>query len=179
MSASIKEKMRLIGRLNDELKKRGLAPVVVVGGSAVEFLTLGRLYKSEDIDITVTSVRVEEEREAIIEILKSWGFEGLGRTYHHSEFNITIDVLGSLENASKDKITKLEYEGLEILVVGVEDAILDRMRSCIYWNWKEDCELARGLLLVFREKLDVDYLLSTKDTEVKEVLMRLLEKISD
>lgn len=49
-------------------------------------------------------------------------------------------------------------DNLHIRVIGIEDLILDRLNSCVHWNYSTDCEWAEYFLKKFGHAIDIHYL---------------------
>ncbi|RUM31376.1 MAG: hypothetical protein DSY42_02865 [Aquifex sp.] len=155
----LKKMLLFMAWLNKKLKERGTRTLpVLVGGSAVELYTFG-YYVSGDIDL------VAQNRDEIKNILLSTGlFKEVGRIFISEELGIFVDntLAGSYEKIRTIKIPELEAE---IMVIGIEDLIIDRLNACIFWNSQSDCEVARYLFEKYRNELELEYLIERAKKE--------------
>jgi hypothetical protein len=52
----------------------------------------------------------------------------------------------------------LSVEDKSVFIIGIEDIILDRLRSAVHWKSGVDREWGFRLLLMYYEKLNLDYI---------------------
>ncbi len=148
-------------------------PFVVVGGNALEFYTLGD-YTTADVDL------VSAKRSEIGNVLESWGFNRLGRHWYHAGVDVAIEVPDDNLAGSEEKITQVEIEGLNVYIIGVEDLIIDRVNAYIHWRSIDDGDWAKGLMALYKDEIDWDYLVtSAKTEEILETLNTLKSTIED
>lgn len=148
-------------------------PFVVVGGNALEFYTLGD-YTTADVDL------VSAKRSEIGNVLESWGFNRMGRHWYHAGVDVAIEVPDDNLAGSEEKITQVEIEGLNVYIIGVEDLIIDRVNAYIHWRSIDDGDWAKGLMALYKDEIDWDYLVtSAKTEEILETLNTLKSTIED
>ncbi len=148
-------------------------PFVVVGGNALEFYTLGD-YTTADVDL------VSAKRSEIGNVLESWGFNRMGRHWYHDGVDVAIEVPDDNLAGSEEKITQVEIEGLNVYIIGVEDLIIDRVNAYIHWRSIDDGDWAKGLMALYKDEIDWDYLVtSAKTEEILETLNTLKSTIED
>ncbi|NOT29737.1 MAG: hypothetical protein HOP15_04720 [Planctomycetes bacterium] len=63
--------------------------------------------------------------------------------------------------------TELEIDGLRVVVLGVEDLLIDRLRAWVHWKSDEDGRWARRLAVLYAGELDWAYLRS-RATDARE-----------
>ena len=114
--------MKLAGIVTTLFRERGV-PLVVVGGSAVEFYTEGG-YMSGDIDFCRRSLRGPSLRE-IGDVLKPLGAKGMGRSWQVC--GLFVDILGIAEMESGKDCRTLETPYGEIKLVPPELALVERV----------------------------------------------------
>lgn len=104
--------MKLSGLLTTLFQERGF-PLVVVGGSAVEFYTEGG-YMSGDIDFCRKTLRAVPPR-LMQEIAESLGGKGLGRNWLIC--GLYVDLLGLLESETMlpERVVKTPYGDIRFL----------------------------------------------------------------
>ena len=50
-------------------------------------------------------------------------------------------------------------DGLRVVVIGVEDLLIDRLRAWVHWRSDEDGRWARRLALLYSDRIDWRYVL--------------------
>lgn len=161
-----KRRAYFISFLNRELLRRGVSPVLVVGGFAVEIYTAGN-YSTGDVDIKGNQLVLEI-------ILMDFGFVRYGvNNYGHELLGIYIHWLGEgpqppFECKEKTTSISIGMSGDFINVISPEDIIIDRLCQAIHWKnpdgllWAkaifQSCKLA-GL------EIDEEYLESRARSE--------------
>ena len=164
----------LITRLFDE---QGF-PLVVVGGSAVEFHTEGN-YMSGDIDFCRKTLKSIPPR-LIQEIAERLGGEGLGRNWLIC--GLCVDFLGLLESETviPERICKTPHGNVRILPP--ELALVERV---LYAEQDAECELsARQMMAAALGDASFDWaeaerLADLRDFKVLDRLKTLKREVSD
>jgi hypothetical protein len=73
--------------------------------------------------------------------------------------------------------TELDVDGLRVVVLGVEDLLMDRLRAWVHWKSEEDRRWATRLALLYARELDWAYLRSrAANAEERAALERLVEE---
>lgn len=151
-----------------ELEPGGIIPVVV-GGSAVEFYTRGA-YLTIDIDLILPGSQM------IDEVLKSLGFQRTaGASYIHPVADVVIDLPKEPLEGDPDRITQVVVKGRTAYIIGLEDAIVDRLRAAAYWADERSREWATHLMAANWEEIDWLYLEGVAAKERPEVARVLAE----
>jgi len=114
--------MKLSGLLTTLFQERGF-PLVVVGGSAVEFYTEGG-YMSGDIDFCRKTLKAVPPR-LMQEIAESLGGKGLGRNW--LVCGLYVDLLGVLETESTLPERTLETPYGTVKILPPELALVERV----------------------------------------------------
>lgn len=114
--------MKLSGLLTTLFQERGF-PLVVVGGSAVEFYTEGG-YMSGDIDFCRKTLKAVPPR-LMQEIAESLGGKGLGRNWLIC--GLYVDLLGVLETKSTLPERTLETPYGTVRILPPELALVERI----------------------------------------------------
>jgi hypothetical protein len=138
--------------VTDLLMQNGIRPVIV-GGFSVELYTLGG-YTTEDLDFVLQGY----DRTA--EILNKLGFKKAGKDWIHPVAGVTLEIPDRLLAGDEDKVTEIPVGNGSVYVIGIEDLILDRLRSAVHWQSGRDREWGYRLLLMYYEKIDLDYIRS-------------------
>ena len=147
---------------------------IVVGGSAIEFHTVGE-YTSGDIDI------VSSRSDALRKVLHQWKFTGGRRVWLSEDLGIVVDLVkypytGDL---ARTQVYTTPY-GM-IRVAGMEDLLVKRLASAKHWKIPGDVEHAKLLALIYRDRLDWDYVrnyAALNDVEdFLEALLRAIERV--
>jgi len=158
----LSSKFRILANISEKLPNN--KKPILVGGSAVEFYTLGTC-KSIDIDLLA-------DRESLIKVLEEMGFSKIGRHWFYTK-DIGIEIVG--DSAEGRRVNKILHEGKLIYVLSIEDLIVDRLNACKHWKSQYDCEQAQVLFNVYSEKIDLDYL--KKRMVEEDVEMELIKNI--
>jgi len=114
--------MKLAGLVTTLFKQRGF-PIVVVGGSAVEFYTEGG-YMSGDIDFCRKTLKAVPPR-LMQEIAESLGGKGLGRNWLIC--GLYVDLLGILESETALPERTVETPYGAVKVIPPELALVERV----------------------------------------------------
>lgn len=114
--------MKLSGLLTTLFRERGF-PLVVVGGSAVEFYTEGG-YMSGDIDFCRKTLKAVPPR-LVQEIAERLGGRGLGRNW--LVCGLYVDLLGVLETESRLPERTLETPYGAVKILPPELALVERI----------------------------------------------------
>jgi len=146
----LKRRLVLVGMLTEELKKKGVKPILV-GGNALELYSLGG-YATADVDIVCI------DSKAVGDFLNKLGFRKEGRFWINEELDIAIEVPDTTLAGDMERVEVFEVEGYEIYVIGKEDLIVDRLNACVFWESKEDCRWVKELILLYYDKIDWEYL---------------------
>lgn len=146
-----RKRLIALGLLGDRLREDGLEPVLV-GGGAVEFYTAGG-YTTKDMDLALPHGPKTEAAFADL------GFAKEGRYWYREDLDLLFEARAPAglpgETAPR---TEVEIEGLRVVVLGLEDLIIDRLRAWIHGTSDEDGRWARRLVLLYAERIDWDYL---------------------
>jgi hypothetical protein len=140
-----------LGILTDRLREDDLLPILV-GGAALEFYTAGG-YTTSDVDLALP--HCAEVDAAFADL----GFAKEGRYWVRDELDLLFEAPapGGLPGETAPR-TEVEVEGLRVVILGVEDLLLDRLRGSVHWQSDEDLRWARRLALLYAETLDWSYL---------------------
>ncbi|NPV52950.1 MAG: UbiD family decarboxylase [Firmicutes bacterium] len=164
----LKRRLYTLGVITRALSRYKVVPILV-GGSAVEFYTLGG-YSTLDIDVVVSG------REEFDAILRTLGFsKGKGERHWYNEaLDIAIEAPDSKLAGSKEKITTIQIDDLSVYIIGIEDLILDRLRAFVFWKSSSDGEWAGRMIGVHASWIDWNYL---HEQASREGLDRALNEI--
>ena len=114
--------LKLAGLLTSLFQKRGF-PLVVVGGSAVEFYTEGG-YMSGDIDLCRTSPKAIPLR-VMQEVIAELGGRGVARSW--KVCGLCVDMLGFLESETVLPCRELETPYGVVRIIPPELALVERV----------------------------------------------------
>ena len=146
-----RKRLYFVGILTKYLQDKLIVPVIV-GGNAVESYTFGS-YATGDIDL------VCQDTESVGKLLSSWGFKKTGRHWFSKDFDIAIEIPSSnLDVEERKNVAKVQIEGLDIYIIGIEDLIVDRLNSYVWWKYVRDGEWATELMAIHRKKINWEYL---------------------
>lgn len=158
---SLKRRLIALGLLARELEGAQIEPILV-GGAALEFYTAGG-YATKDVDLALPlSPRVDEAFARL-------GFEKEGRYWYREDLDLLFEAPAPEGLPGEDAPrTEIEVEGLRVVVIGVEDLLLDRLRAAVHWQSLDDGRWARRLATLYFEDLDLDYLGAKVAADEKE-----------
>ena len=168
--------LKLAGLLATLFQERGF-PLVVVGGSAVEFYTEGG-YMSGDIDFCRKTLKAIPPR-LMQEIAESLGGRGMGRSWMIC--GLYVDLLGILENESLVPERTLRTPFGEVRVIPPELALVERI---LYAEQDAECKpSARQMMCAALGDASFDWteaerLADLRDFKVLPQLRALKEEIS-
>jgi predicted nucleotidyltransferase len=137
--------------LSERLRMDNLEPILV-GGAAVEFYTAGG-YATKDVDLALPHGPVVDAAFADL------GFVKEGRYWYREDLDVLFEAPAKAglpgETAPRKRI---EVDGMEVVILGIEDLIIDRLRVWVHGQSDEDGRWARRLVLLYSEELDWAYL---------------------
>ena len=169
--------MKLSGLLTTLFQEHGF-PLVVVGGSAVEFYTEGG-YMSGDIDFCRKTLKAVPPR-LMQEIAESLGGKGLGRNW--LVCGLYIDLLGVLETESKLPERTLVTPYGVVRIVPPELALVERV---LYAEQDAECVasarqmMASALADASFDWSEAERLAALPDFRVADRLASLKREIAD
>ena len=169
--------MKLSGLVTTLFQERGF-PLVVVGGSAVEFYTEGG-YMSGDIDFCRKTLRSVPPR-LMQEIAERLGGRGLGRNWFIC--GLYVDILGLLESETTlpERVVQTPYGDVRILPP--ELALVERV---LFAEQDAECVASARQMMAAAVRDDsfdwneVLRLADLPDFKVRSSLLALKQEISD
>lgn len=168
---SMRRRLVALGALTARLAGTGLEPVLV-GGFAVEVYTNGG-YSTVDVDIALDAC---PEVDAAFADL---GFEKAGRFWVREDLDLLFEAPAASGLPGEDAPrTVLDVDGLRVVVLGVEDLILDRIRGQVHWRSDEDGRWASRLAALYADDLDWSYLRARVAGEASEAAALALVEAS-
>lgn len=138
---------------------------ILVGGAAVEIYTQG-LYASGDIDYVLPT------SDEVKSVMQELGFKREGRLFIHPQFQLIIEFpSSSLEEG--ETYQKMEYRGIPVRVISLEDLIIDRLNA---FKWgRVSIEGQNILLMLDRYPSVIQKLqIKAKKHDVLDVLKKLV-----
>jgi hypothetical protein len=132
------------------LEQQGIRPVIV-GGLSVEIYSMSG-YTTQDIDFVLNGL--EEAKDILFRL----GFEKLGKDWFHPEAGVSVEIPSNTLTGDEGKITQVPVDGGTVYVIGIEDLILDRLRSAVHWKSGTDREWGYRLFIMYQEDLDMQYI---------------------
>ena len=134
--------LKLAGLITTLFQQHGF-PLVVVGGSAVEFYTEGG-YMSGDIDFCRKSLNAIPPR-LMQEIISELGGKGVARSWEVC--GLYVDLLGILENESVLPDRELETPFGTVRIIPPELALVERILVAFYPPSSELLTTARKMMV--------------------------------
>ena len=146
-----RRRLLALALLSRELAAVGIEPILV-GGAALEFYTAGG-YATHDVDLAMPS------GAAVDRAFARMGFVKDGRYWHHAELDLLFEAPAPAGLPGEDAPrTEVAIDGLRIVVLGVEDLLIDRLRAWAHWRSEEDGRWARRLVALHGDRMNWDYL---------------------
>ncbi|MFQ5951687.1 MAG: DUF6036 family nucleotidyltransferase [Candidatus Geothermarchaeales archaeon] len=143
--------------------------LILVGGSAVQFYTVGE-YTSGDIDI------VSSSRHRLEGVLKKWRFSKPSRIWLNEEIEMVVDIRPSpyTGDISRTELVSTPYG--EVRVASLEDLVVSRLVSTKHWKIPGDFDHARLLSVQEGHRMDWDYIERRAREEFVEDLLKVLRE---
>ena len=164
----LRRRLVALGALTARLAPEGLEPILV-GGLALELYTDGG-YATKDVDLALA--RTPEVDRAFADL----GFEKKGRFWIRPDLDLYFEAPApaGLPGETAPRL-ELLIDGLRVVVLGVEDLLIDRLRASVHWKSTEDARWSERLVALHRERMDWSYLRSkaAADPEEAAALERL------
>lgn len=145
--------LMLLSWLNDELEKRDLGRIIIVGGFAAEIYS-ARAYRTGDVDIIV-----EGRSDFVKEFLRSVSDVGL-RIYLLKFPQFTekgIDIVAEKYEKPKKPI-ELKVDRRRVYIVPPEEVIVSCLAAWKFWDSLEDRDKAYLVYSAQREHVDMEYM---------------------
>ena len=145
-----RRRLLALGLLARELAPLGIEPILV-GGAALEFYTSGG-YATHDVDLALPSGADVDAAFARL------GFEKEGRFWYNADLDLLFEAPAPAGLPGEDAPrTEVEIDGLRIVVIGIEDLLIDRLRAWVHWRSDEDGRWTRRLAALHRHRIDWRY----------------------
>ena len=171
-----KRYLLFIAWLNKKLEGNGLGRIIITGGFAVEVYT-GRTYRTMDVDIIVEGLQAAD---VVREFLTKFS-ERIGRGYlmNYESLDVkSIDIV-SYVYTRKVKPVKLIVNNDHVYLEPPEELIITYLLGWKNWGSTEDRDKALWVYIVWKDKLDEDYLvrrvieegINEKFKELKELAL--------
>lgn len=153
----LRRRLVALGALTARLAPEGIEPILV-GGCALEIYTDGG-YSTSDVDLALP--HGPEVDQAFADL----GFAKRGRFWVRPELDLLFEAPApaGLPGETAPRM-ELSIDGLRVVVLGVEDLLIDRLRAWVHWRSDEDGRWAARLVALYGGELDWDYL----NSRVKE-----------
>ena len=171
--------LKLSGLITTMFQRHGF-PLVVVGGSAVEFYTEGG-YMSGDIDFCRKSLKAIPPR-LMQEIISELGGRGVSRSW--VVCGLCVDLLGALENESVLPNRELETPYGTVRIIPPELALVERILIAYYPPSAELLTTARKMMVAAVGDADFNWdeaerLAALPDFGVLEELRKLRAEVGN
>ena len=139
-----------LGLLTRQLSAHGIEPILV-GGGALEFYTAGG-YATKDMDLALPAAPEVDDAFAAL------GFEKEGRYWYQADLDLLFEAPAPAGLPGEDAPrTEVEIDGLRVVIIGIEDLLIDRLRAWVHWHSDEDGRWTRRLALLYPDRIDWRY----------------------
>jgi hypothetical protein len=146
-----RRRLLALGLLTAQLAPHRIEPILV-GGGALEFYTGGG-YATHDMDLALP------HGSEVDAAFAAMGFRKEGRFWYHADLELLFEAPAPPGLPGEDAPrTEVEVDGLRVVVIGVEDLLIDRLRAWVHWKSDEDGRWTRRLAHLYADRLDWSYL---------------------
>ena len=169
---SRRRRLIALGLLTRLLSAHGIEPILV-GGGALEFYTAGG-YATKDMDLALPAAVEVDDAFAVL------GFEKEGRYWYHAELDLLFEAPAPAGLPGEDAPrTVVEIDGLRVVIIGIEDLLIDRLRAWVHWKSDEDGRWTRRLALLYPDRIDWGYVRerTSKISEEADALSRVEREV--
>lgn len=140
-----------LGLLTARLAQDDIEPILV-GGGALDFYTAGG-YATKDLDLALPA------SPAVDAAFADLGFEKEGRFWYRSDLDLLFEAPAPAGLPGEDAPrTEVSVDGLRVVIVGVEDLLIDRLRAWVHWRSDEDGRWTLRLASLYADRIDWGYL---------------------
>lgn len=159
----MRRRLVALGALTARLAPARVVPILV-GGCALELYTDGG-YTTSDVDLALSHTPVVDAAFAGL------GFVKRGRFWVRPELDLLFEAPApeGLPGETAPR-TEFDIDGLRVVVLGVEDLLMDRLRGWVHWKSDEDGRWSARLVALYRDKLDWSYLRARVAGDAGEVM---------
>ncbi|MCK4667532.1 hypothetical protein KAU33_12325 [Candidatus Dependentiae bacterium] len=144
-------------------------PPIIVGGSALEYYS-GAQYPTGAIDFYLE----EDVLDKLIKFLRKKKFYKRGKYYYSLDKKIAVEPHSGHFNGDKKYLNKMIYGDKEVLLIGIEDLIVDRINIFDKKEYPEEYDWAHRLFKSYQNFIDVEYF---KRKLKRDGLLSYLEKL--
>ena len=149
--ADPRRRLLALGLLTAQLAPLGIDPILV-GGGALEFYTAGG-YATGDMDLALPHGPDVDAAFAAL------GFRKEGRFWHHADLDLVFEAPAPAGLPGEDAPrTEVSVDGLRVVIIGLEDLLIDRLRGWVHRKSDEDGRWTRRLAHLYAHRLDWGYL---------------------
>lgn len=146
-----RRRLLALGLLTAQLAPLGIEPVLV-GGGALEFYTAGG-YATSDMDLALP------HGPDVDAAFASLGFHKEGRFWYNADLDLLFEAPAPAGLPGEDAPrTEVAVDGLRVVIIGVEDLLIDRLRAWVHWRSEEDGRWTRRLAHLYARRVDWGYL---------------------
>ncbi len=145
-------------------------PPIIVGGSALEYYS-GVQYPTGTIEFYLE----DDGLDKLIKILRKKKFYKRGKYYYSLDKKIAVEPHSGHFDGDKKYLNKMKYCDREVLLIGIEDLIVDRLRIFNKKEYPEEYDWAHRLFKSYQSFIDIEYL---KKKLKQEGVFSYLEKLT-
>jgi len=165
--SNLKKQLLMVGLITNLLEKQGKKPPIIIGGCALSYYSR-EVYFTSDIDLAYA------DREALDSVLKSIGFEKKGRYWINEELKMAVEAPASILIEEEAPMETVEIgEGLQCIIIGIEDLIIDRLNAYKHWKSEIDGEMVELLMNRYFDEIDWSYLEKKASKPENDTLVEL------
>lgn len=128
-------------------------PPIIVGGSSLEYYS-GVQYPTGDVDLFIS----EEIFKPVISLFRKNKFYKRGQYYYSHDRKLAVKLHQGEFNGKLELINKMKYADKEVLLIGVEDLIVDRIEIFDKKEYPEELDWAMRIYRSYRNVIDKKYI---------------------
>lgn len=167
-----RRRMVALAIVSDRLREIGREPILV-GGGALEFYTAGG-YATGDIDLALS------HGQDVDDAFSDLGFKKEGRFWIRDDLELYFEAPAPAGLPGEDAPrTIIDVEGMTVVIIGLDDLLMDRVRAWVHWKSAEDHRWSVHLAALYADRVNWDYLYSRAAGIPEEVgaLQRLRDEV--
>lgn len=148
----LKRQLLLVALISYLLRLKGKEIPIIIGGLALSYYTR-EVYFTADIDLAYS------DGESLGEVLEGLNFKKKGKYWINEGLKAALEV--PIEVLADDEAPLETVElgpDLYCKIIGIEDLIMDRLKSFKHLNSETDGEMAELLIMRYFEEIDWEYL---------------------
>lgn len=148
----LKRQLLLVALISYRLRLKGKEIPVVIGGLALSYYTR-EVYFTADIDLAYS------DDASLGEVLKELNFKKKGKYWVNEDLKAAVEVPVDVLADEEAPLEIIELgPDLHCQIIGIEDLIIDRIKTYKDLNSESDGEMAELLIMRYFDEIDWEYI---------------------